>query len=276
MEIQRFYNFNPDKKQTLNVHGFVETALLALDRYLVYIAGKKPDILDKLVTDLESRYKSAVPSGFGIKDSFNTANVSTGAKKLMDFPSLLTACVDFLLTMLDVPRDYEWQFQEIDLLSLNVTRANQVHFYYRVKSLTELMDREEAIQLLKDYIDFSIANHGQAEQFDDLQSMYESNIKETSEDESGDWIVISIDNGRYISRGDRCSPYEVLKGFNDPELTFITSCYGDFAMVRKMNENFVLTRTHTQLNGLYCDTCIHDTRVVDKIEHPPKEVYENL
>ncbi|MFW9991732.1 MAG: L-2-amino-thiazoline-4-carboxylic acid hydrolase [Candidatus Odinarchaeota archaeon] len=270
MVVRRFSVFDPGKRENLNVQGFVETCLALLDRFLVYIAENKPDILDRLATDLESRYKSAVSSSFEIKD---TSSINSDGKILTNFPSLLTACVDFLLEMLNVPRNYEWQPEEIELLTINITRASQLHFYYRVKSLTELVDKEEAIQLLKDFIDSNIAKHARLKEYKDLPTLCESHL---TGNQTGDWTIISIDKGRYINRADRCIPHEVLKGFNDPELAYIVACYADYARFKKMNENFVLTRTHTQFDGSYCDNCIHDKRYVDKIEHPSREVFENL
>ncbi|MFX0125952.1 MAG: hypothetical protein ACFFAE_20190, partial [Candidatus Hodarchaeota archaeon] len=249
MEVQRLYCYNPDKKSSLNVPDFVGTSLLLLDRLLVYLADQKSDILDEYITGLELRYKSTVTSSIYAVDSLDLSNASTEMKILMDFPNLLKVCTNFILSMLDVPHDYTWEPQELDLLTLNVTRASYLHFYYRAKLLTDLMDRDEAIQLLKEFIDFAIAKYGQVQKYENLTSMYENNIRESFENESADWIAVSVNGGRYISRGDRCGPYEVLKGFNDPELAYIVACYGDFAQIKKMNENFVLTRTHTQMNG---------------------------
>jgi hypothetical protein len=275
MEVQRLYCYNPDKTRSLNVQDFVETSLLLLDRLLVYLAEHKSDILDEYITGLELRYKSAVTSSFNAIDTLDLSN-SSGMKILMDFPDLQKACADFILTTLDVPQEYAWEPQELDLLTENVTRASYHHFYYRAKVLTDLMDKDEAIQLLKEFIDFAMEKYVQVPRYEDLTSMYEENIRESYENESADWIAVPVSGGRYISRGDRCGPYVVLKEFNDPELAYVVACYGDYGLIKKRNENFVLTRTYTQMNGPYCDTCIHDTRIVDKIEHPPKEVFENL
>ena len=93
--------------------------------------------------------------------------------------------------------------------------------------------------------------------------------------EQGDRLVASVENGRYIFRVDRCALQEALKEFNDPELSDIVACYGDYTVFKYINENFVLTRTQTLMNSSYCDSCIHDTRIVEKIEHPTKQFYDN-
>ena len=275
MEVQRLYCYNPDKRNSLNVQSFVETSLVLLDRLLVYLAEHKPGILDEYITGLELKYKSAITSSFKITDTLDLSNVSE-MKILTDFPDLLKACADFILTTLEVPQTYAWEPRELDLLTEKETKTSYHHFYYRAKVLADLMDRDEAIQLLKEFIDYALETYVQVPKYEDLSSMYEDNIRESYENESADWIAVPVSGGRYISRGDRCGPYVVLKEFNDPELAYIVACYGDFALIKKRNENFVLTRTHTQMNGPYCDTCIHDTRIVGKIEHPPKEVFENL
>ena len=69
---------------------------------------------------------------------------------------------------------------------------------------------------------------------------------------------------------------EAFLDCKDSELKHAVFCSNDHALFKKNNENFELTRTSTLMIGTYCDFCLHDTRIVDKIEHPSKEFIENL
>jgi hypothetical protein len=47
-------------------------------------------------------------------------------------------------------------------------------------------------------------------------------------------------------------------------------------MVKKINPNFVLTRTCTLHTGPYCDNLYHDTRICEKVGHLTRDFYDKL
>ncbi|MFX0095411.1 MAG: L-2-amino-thiazoline-4-carboxylic acid hydrolase [Candidatus Hodarchaeota archaeon] len=276
VEVRKLYYYNPDKKRTINIYQFVKSSLQTLDKFLVYISENKPRILNKFISTLEMKYRSEGLKAPSKIELFEISQVNVDAKLLNNFPGLLEACRDFVLGILDIPKDNDWNSENIELYAINITKASQLHMYHRVKVLTEIIEREEAIDLVKNYIDQAISNREHGQKYEDLASILNSHIVDAEKYEQGDRLVASVENGRYIFRVDRCALQEALKETNDPELSYIVACYGDYTVFKYINENFVLTRTQTLMNGSYCDSCIHDTRIVEKIEHPTKEFYDSL
>lgn len=74
-----------------------------------------------------------------------------------------------------------------------------------------------------------------------------------------------------------CRVQKVLSEYGDSQLTEVVACYPDFAMFRKANESFRLTRTQILMNGgCCCDTCYHDVRHIQDFEHPALDIFTSL
>ncbi len=252
-----------------------ESALLALDRLLVYLAEHKADVLDDFVTGLTSRYRSEVPNSFDNFTSFKLSNKAS-LEMLTDVPDLAEACADLCLTLLNAPEGYAWKPQELELLQIDDVSARYIPRYYQAKLLTELMAREEAIQLLKNFYDFSATTYRTVKRHETITSIYEEDVRRGTEEEGFIWISALLNEGKMAGRTDVCLLHEALKGFNDPELAYVIACHADSVAIQKMNENFLLTRSSTLMDGPFCESCVHDTRVVSKIEHPSREFFEKL
>lgn len=275
MQSVRLDYYNPKKTINVNPQNFAESILLSIDRFLIYVSQQRPSILDTYISDLTKFFGAAIPFSYKNHQGFNQSNINSSSSVLKKYPEFIKVALDLILSFLKLPENYNWEPDDISVLRTDMTRASILPFYYRAKMLAETMERAEAIQLLKDYIDNAVRNQ-EVQQYEDLDSLYERETQSSKENENSIWSYVKVCEGKYASRTDRCEPYVVLKDFNDPELSYVVACYGDFTRARKFNENFVMTRTTTLMNGPFCDTCFHDTRYVDKIEHPPREFFEKL
>jgi hypothetical protein len=275
MQSVRLDYYNPKKTINVNPQNFTESILLAIDRFLIYLSQQRPNVLETYISDLTKFYGSAIPINYKNQQGFNRSIIDSSSSLLKKYPELIKVAVDLILSFLKLPEAYNWTPDDVSVLRTDVARARIIPLYYRAKMLAETIDRNDAIQLLKDYIDDAIRSQ-EVTQYDDLDSLYTREAVSSKENENSIWSYVKICEGKYASRTDRCEPYVVLKDYNDPELSYVVACYGDFTQASKFNDNFVMTRTTTLLNGPFCDTCFHDTRYVDKIEHPPMEFFEKL
>jgi len=276
VRVQKCGTYNPDATQNVDVNKVTESTFLALDRLLVYLADHKADVLDDFVTGLTSRYRSEVPNSFDNFTSFKRSHSKLSLKMLTDIPDLTEACTDLCLTLLNVPEGYAWKPQELELLQIDDISARYIPRYFQAKLLTELMVKEEAIKLLKNFFDFSARTYRTVERHENVTSIYEDDVNRGAEREGFIWISALLNEGKFAGRTDVCLLHEALKGFNDPELAYVIGCHADFVVIQKMKENFLLTRSSTLMDGPFCESCVHDTRVVSKIEHPSREFFEKL
>ncbi|MHA2162349.1 MAG: L-2-amino-thiazoline-4-carboxylic acid hydrolase [Candidatus Thorarchaeota archaeon] len=80
-----------------------------------------------------------------------------------------------------------------------------------------------------------------------------------------------------VSRVNRCMWHELQKEYGDPEIAYVNSCHFDFYAATLWNENFVLTRTKTLMQGDdCCDFCWHDKRYDKEMKHPPAKFWDSL
>ncbi len=272
IKVHKVNNYNPNKTTKLNIRNCLEQCLLSIDRFLVYLAEHKPHLLDSFVKNLKFQYKSKISVNFINFDADKLSKATKELKVLSKFPELIDLCINLFLTLLKVPTDFTGEVQELDILDLNISKARLVPVYYLSKLLTEMIKKDEAIQLLKDYFEYAVVAYRNIKQYQDLTAIYEDCNKQ----ENTILINAMINDGIYAGKGFVCLAHEALKEFNDPELAYIICCHGDSAIIRKYNENFVMTRRYTLMDGSYCDTTAHDTRIVTKIEHPSEEFYQTL
>jgi hypothetical protein len=81
----------------------------------------------------------------------------------------------------------------------------------------------------------------------------------------------------YILKVTSCVWGEALQNVEDPELMFYLICYRDYFSAKNANENFLLTRKETILQGgAMCDFCYHNLQLTKNPKHPNEEFWETL
>ena len=91
------------------------------------------------------------------------------------------------------------------------------------------------------------------------------------------WVSAILGEHQYANKVTKCRIHDVLSAYGDDELMEVVACYPDFAMFRKTNNSFCLTRTQTLMNdGEWCDTCYHDERYVKTFAHPDRSFFGAL
>jgi len=276
MRIEKLDSFLPNKEVSVNVANIVSGNLIIVDRFLVYLEEHKRSILGDFIVNLTSKYKSLISSGM---EKINTIIFKETLEKsliLKNNINLAKTVVSLVFSVLKVNIDYYEENLEIKRTQLEISRAWLLSRIYFSELLAEMINRDEAIQFLKDYFVYYANNHRKIAKHEDLNSVFESDIEGGRKNDNNLGVSVLIDNKIYASRVDRCMAPEALTDYNDSEIKHIVCCSADHAIVRNTNKNFVLTRTSTLMDGPYCDFCCHDTRYVEKIEHPPREFYEKL
>jgi hypothetical protein len=175
--------------------------------------------------------KRLYPDGYNPFSSLDLSNVKADLEILKDVPDLLETCVDYYLTLLNIPEIYAWEPQELELVLLDIDRAWVKTHYYRASLMSELIGREEAIKYLKKYHDFKGAEHSETKRFENITSLYEAygNGKGIPEGDAVGLTYALINEGMVAFREEICRPHGALKEFDDHEFIFLSSCYEDYA-----------------------------------------------
>lgn len=162
----------------------------------------------------------------------------------------------------------------IELSNERFMRSGLFPRFYAYQAITEVTERDHALQLIRDFIDTWYAQEAEQQPEDSTLSPYWDQLEAPSEVTNG--IAAKPQEGKLVFRVDGCILHEVMQPLDDPILADLACCYGDRANFEALNPNFVFTRVHTLMTGPYCDTCMHDRRLVDSIDHPTQEYFEKL
>ncbi|MFQ5979162.1 MAG: L-2-amino-thiazoline-4-carboxylic acid hydrolase [Candidatus Heimdallarchaeota archaeon] len=277
MPIQKYGEYNPNLKIEFYSVEFVERALLArLNHLLGFLLDHNPEIHNRYLLKLKSRFESLVQVNLVVQKAIEIEELGRKYDHLLDQPEIITLILNYGFWLLNLPKDAAWESQKVEISEKNYLGTYLLGYYQLVLVLAEIMGKEEAIKLLKDHIDQFYHNHPRIPKVPDLERLREMHI-EGAQDGGEIRIISDVHDGKLVIRKDSCLWAEIMKDLNDPELAYIVACYGDFKNCSERNQNFVLTRNYTIVEGFpYCDEVIHDTRIVNNLGHPPKEYFDNL
>lgn len=276
MKVEKLGKLIIDRKVKHNVNNSIENCLIYTDRFLIYLAKNKAEIANKFISKLITKIDALNANNFKYISNFNLDSLKETTDILQDHQDLIDGIVNLHLSLLNIPKDFDINQQTITLLHIDADKGYYYPRYYLAKLLTQLLERNEAIQLFKDYVDQRVKNYIERPHQETMTEVFELDVKNGKNSESSVYVSALLNEGLYAGRVDRCMGHEALKELNDPELAELVTCYGDFAMIKKTNKHFVLTRTCTLHTGPYCDNLYHDTRLVKETKHLSREFYTNL
>ena len=164
--------------------------------------------------------------------------------------------------------------ERIELDNAHFTKSGLLPRFHLYKALIQAAKREHSIALLKGFIDTWYAQQATPQPENSELSPYWEQLEEPSDVTNG--VAARLGQGKYVFRVDGCILHDVMQSMGDPEVADLVCCYGDRANFEALNPNFVFTRVHTLMTGPYCDTCMHDRRYVEVIEHPDQAFFRNL
>jgi hypothetical protein len=258
-----------------------EFALLSplgrLDFILGLLRESKPEFLTSYVEMLTSRYETLSPEDEVSRRGIAIESEISDKEHLKDYPSLAKWNLNYFLSELGLDIDASWD-DKLEVPGRNHLRSFLMPKYQNLLALIDVIGCTDAIDFIKKYIQLFMEHHLRDSE-DEFDSLEEWAKKGREDDEGQGWVRIwgEVKDGTVIIRKDTCGWDAALEDIDDRELKYLVCCYGDFFSIKGQNRNYALTMEHTIAKGdPYCDVVIHDLRVNDKLEHPPKEFFDNL
>lgn len=277
--------YNPDALNALQevqpLEFAVSSPIKRLDFIIGFLRKKKPEIILTYVEKLEETYRRSVTKSYIEKSDLNLKEILSNFPNLKEFPGLAENNLNLYLNLLEIEDDSNWIKDKISVPQKNFLKAFLGVKYYNVEGLAKAIEREEAIQLYKNYITEYIIDYYKdtEDNVEDLNALWERYFDNFEENESEHWLVIQSkpNEGKMIYRKEVCLWNEAMKEFPDKEFKYLACCYGDFQGAKRENKHFVLTMNHTIVKGdPYCSCIFHDTRINWDLTHPLKEFWDNI
>ncbi len=270
-----------NRLQELQPLEFAKRSVLKRLNYLIgYLKKEMPGILPAFVTRLKKYFDQQLKTSFVEKMKFDLAETSNEFLHLKIYPDLLKASLDYFLQLLDYSTDKEWISDTIKIPNKNYIQSFLYHRYSNVLTLTEVIERNQAVRLFKGYIESYVKSLSSAgPKYETLEEYRNARIPKEDDPPSIGWAIVQgkIENGKYPQRKDTCMWADAIEDLPDIELKYLAACYGDFQGYNNCNENFILTMKHTVVEGYpYCDCVVHDIRINNVLNHPSKEFFDNM
>lgn len=271
MEVIKRHDDRVDAKTTVDLKEGLAPHMGRLDTFLAFLKKQKPEVYEAYPESLTEQVRVQLDGSLNLE----ALEITYVQEQIKGFDELHRAYLQFVLQLLGVKESHA--SDSIDTMWSDSLRAMLYPLFYRAKALCDLIGREPGIEFVKEFIDTRVYEVVQPDlEMEDLDGIWEG-WQNQEESAPGSAIEFRISKGKIGGRVDKCMWDEVLRPFNDPELSYIVACYGDKAGMEARNPNLVFTRTTTLIKGgPYCDNCIHDKRHVEGIEHPSDAFFIDL
>lgn len=262
-----------------NFERVVTSPLKRLNSLLGKINQHKSEALLKYAENLESRLEILTTKNIVAEKQLDLQKYLNELTNLRQYPKLAELAVNYILEALNLPEDKDWFSETLEVTQGVYLRAFLSARYYNILTLTETIDRSEAIVIYK--LHFEKTNREwvaeNEERFQNLEEFFEDTANKDPTDSGWLGLVGEVDNGKVLVRKDTCLWADAMAEFPDYELKFLVCCYGDYTSIKVSNRHFELTMEHSIAGGHgFCDCVIHDTRINDDLNHPSDEFFANL
>ena len=263
--------FQCDEKATIkvNIMDFIVNSLEGFEDFLNYIKKEKGDLVNAIIEEAISQSKDVEDFGIQVEAEFNI---------LQNNPVFYNMIINTLLDLLNYPKYKKKPLKEeiiVDVLDL--VKGYILFDYLQASSILAAMSREEAINLIQNYIRVTIESRSNSANFIESLKDYVNTLKNTTMMwQTHDGILKLCNDEKLVYKIRKCRWAEVLQDC-DKEICYSMMCYQDLFQVKNLNPDFNLTRTKTIMQGDdYCDFCYHDERKVKEIIHPSEKFWNNF
>jgi len=266
-----------------NPFEFAESNLFKkLDNIYGYIKKKRPDIYDELIRKITLKLMEIPKKGNFTSKSEKIVERITQGEFLSENQDLVLIHLNIFVDTLGFTDKEYWQNKEFKIPARNFVHAANDLSYLYLSTLVDIIGKVEAIKLYKETVDnyVKVYDTNQVNIFTDLEDMRQKFIRWTENSPYGRVRLTStVENGQWIKICRNCEKVQNLDNLEelDGDLMYAISCYCHEPLAKMWNKNFVLTLNETIAKGdPFCSYVYHDKTIVDNIEHPPREFFEEI
>jgi hypothetical protein len=272
-----FNTYNAKAAIEIELHAFTQKLLTRLDETLESIKGKRPGLLEEFARRVIVAWSESEGEADIDQNAISFEDIESEFRNLTEGVDLLNPALRFILSHLKGQKSEAQTLGKIAVLFIDREKAENLLFYNLVRTLADLLGREEGIRAYQDAVDY-IANK-RAKKDPDTTEIEEFRKGMTSSlAESGGfaYAVSDLDESMILGKFDRCVVYESLKHVSDPELAYYAACYTGMIIGNQRNRYIQMRRTQTLFSGDFCDELYWDPRIHQEPEQPSLDVSRRL
>ncbi|NHJ03464.1 MAG: hypothetical protein EAX90_01460 [Candidatus Heimdallarchaeota archaeon] len=284
MKIQSYNFFNPEAKSKIDLTDFLMKRFEQTDSVIKYFNILRSNMLGDYLLAFQTRLADVIKeSQFNI-DKLNLTVMEQNLTLLQEYRELEEVIIHFVVRILDLPHDLDALNDEIEVLYFNTRKASLHLSYFIVKAFEDILGKEEGSAVYKQIIGLQIKEAHESDTSEkplDPTKVTRHNsrefiLKHYNDFGVANFTLVIFDDYKEFYKFDRCVVHEVLKDFNDPDLTYLCSCYprdhpnnNDGCIVH-------LRRTQTLHHGDFCDELYWNNFIHPNAKQPSLEFAERL
>ncbi|MHA1954297.1 MAG: hypothetical protein ACW96U_10165 [Candidatus Heimdallarchaeaceae archaeon] len=284
MKKESYQCFSLTKKGNVNPSNAIKQRMERTDLVIKSFQKLKSEDLNLYVTNLKEKLDTIVGDYEFDMNAFDWEFLREGNEVLPSFPELEKTIFLWVCKTLKIPDAYHSEQGEIELVYFDEIKSNERLSYHRVKTFTEMYDKEKGIKIYKQVLPGVIKA---------LKSKYMPpkppnpetiTILESNKGSIERWCAIGLadfafhiyDDFKIIYRFDNCLTPEAVKDFNDPDIAYLATCYiGDNPEWNK-DKIIHMRRTNTLHHAKFCDEMYWNNYVHPDAEQPSLEFIEKI
>jgi hypothetical protein len=259
---------NPDISYEIPLQLVLGRPLNDIDLFIGYLNDHHPELTDSFYNTLCQKLRKIT------KDT-KVDIVEFRPNNLRDYPDLEELYKKAVLQLLGYERyasqvtDGRARFVFKDVLHSYLIPAAHI-----AETIVTLLSRDEGLEFYRNYVDYRTDYEKKIQPKESLEAFFKFVKTQYEENPQEQTFFRGVDGALY-AKITYCLWSEVLKEF-EPEIAYAVACHFDFNAVKHYNENFILTRTRTIMQGAkFCDFCWRDTRLGNR-DHPNDDFWEQL
>jgi len=281
MKFERLGKINPTKKYSLNLIKYLENSKFKRLNFLLdFIEKEIPQIYQNYIKQLKIIFNDLVGKKKEKSENFSIKVIIEKYPHLVNQNELTQLYINYLTEKINLSIEEAITIADLKVPSKVYWQLGFGILYYEASALTKVMERKEAIELFKKYLDqYYVFIESTFTKYDTLEELRNDHIKDARESTDAEFLstLSTIKDGRYIIRNENCPAIEALEELEDRELIYLVCCYADYQYAIMSNENFRMTRFYTIAeNDPYCDKVFHDIRKSKRQEHPSTELIDSM
>lgn len=277
---EKYYKcFNADTIVEFNPVDRINDHIRRTDSMLTFLKEVRNEIFPSYIEAFGKRLAYEV-GNYNINSTKLITEIKKELKYLKTNEELTKLVVRFMALKMDIPNGSIIESKISKFKILNWTKAFEGLSYFRVKSFTDILGKEEGIDLYTKVLGLYVNEMNKAKKISENQTVKSRNeraINSWCKQGIADFTFTFIDDNQVLYRFDKCITPEALKEYNDPDIAYIASCY--MADIKEWNEGDIihLSRSQTLHHADFCDELYYDTRVHKKPpKHPALEFTKNI
>ncbi len=289
MKVEIYKAYNPDIIRKITLNKWIRRLFERMDSILQYLGELEPKIAAKYIQRLTKRLTDVVKDFRIDTGSLDHEEITRNLDHLNAHPVLKDAILLYVIKHLGLTETLPSGSKEIGIRIWNIIMAGERLSYHTVKTLPDILEREEAISLWKRIVgkrheaeqvrmeEERREREEKGEESPRRPEMRQNAIKSWSEIGLGDFVESVFDEHSEVFRFDRCIIHEVLKDLEDPDWAYLATCYaGDAPEFNHESRTHFMRRTQTLHHAAFCDEFRWDTRFLKDPEQPSLELTRKL